>query len=140
MSLYVVKVLDAKYDLENKILVLNCFFEAMKEKRILHIPKSDFSFHGNPDVPDVEMKKTADLFKGKRFKLEIKDDPNRTKIDENNAKEIIEDFRKEISDTVEKTQKEMGDTDKQMDRRIGDIIAKQKDKDEQERKIMNGEM
>ncbi len=80
---YAVKCLSAKYDVAQKMLVLSCFFEDFGGQRIVHFHKSDFHYkEPGIEVPDKEMHKTAELFRGKRFKLVIEDDPDR-KVDVN---------------------------------------------------------
>lgn len=75
---YVVKCLNARYDAEEGVLILVCFFEEFGGQRLVHFNKSDFHYkHPNNEVPDNEMHRTADMFKGKKFKLIIEDDPSR---------------------------------------------------------------
>ena len=75
-----VRCRDATYDASSEMLVLVCFFEEFGETRIVHFAKADFHYKdpSNP-VPDIEMFRTAELFKNKRFQLVIEDDPNRNK-------------------------------------------------------------
>jgi len=126
MGKYLIKALDAKYDAEAQQLVLNCFFEDVGEKRIIYFNKSDFVFRGNDNVPDEEMHKTAELFKGKLFYLEIDDDPNRTKIDETSQK-AIQPFVDTVRKTMEDVHHGLADNDKQIDRRISEIIRRDRE-------------
>lgn len=65
---------DAKYDEEIETLLIFCYLRDMGVKRVLPIRRADVVFKGNPEVPHEEMHKTANLWKGKPFKLQMHDD------------------------------------------------------------------
>lgn len=68
--------LDARYEEDIETLLLFCYLRDMGVKRVIQLHKSDFTFHGEP-VPDVEMHRTAQMWKGKPFYFNMDDDPTR---------------------------------------------------------------
>ena len=64
---------DARYEEDIETLLVFCYLREMGVKRVLPLNRADFSFQGNPDVPHEEMYKTAELWKGKPFNLQIED-------------------------------------------------------------------
>lgn len=118
MAAYNVKCLDASYDQDNEFIVLNCFFEALNERRIVCLHKQDFNYKGNA-VPDIEMIKTAKLFRGKHFKLDIQDDPKREVVSPEKYEDFVSDFRQKIRVELEATKEGLEDDAKQIQRKLG---------------------
>ncbi len=117
---YVVKCLGSKYDEENEMLVLHCFFEYLGEKKIVVFSRKDFHFkHPGVQVPHLEMYKTARLFKGKRFKIVILDDPKREKITDDNYAKYTKMFGTTIVDELGKVQEGLADDAGQIQRKLG---------------------
>ena len=117
---YVVKCLDSKYDEENEMLVLACFFHALGEKKIIVFSRKDFHFkHPGVQVPHIEMYKTARMFKGKKFKIVIKDDPKREKITDENYEKYANMFGTAIVDELGKVQEGLVDDAGQIQRKLG---------------------
>lgn len=92
---YLVKCIDAKYDAEDEMLVLLCESASFNGARIICFHRSDFNYKGKPVVPEEEMHKTADLWRGKRFNMVIEDDPARLAVDEDKYREL---FYKKLED------------------------------------------
>lgn len=124
-----VKCREASYDEEADMLVLLCFFEEFGESRIIHFPRSDFHYkHPENAVPHIEMHRTAKLFQGKRFKIIIEDDPQRSKEADQNPEALGKDFREIITDQLEKISDGLTDPQRQMARRLGDVIERDLEK------------
>lgn len=117
---YIVKCLDAKYDEENEMLVLACFFEDLGEKKLVVFSRSNFYFK-QPGMlaPHIEMYKTSRLFRGKRFNIEINDDPNREKITDENYAKYTKMFGNTIVDELGKVQEGLADDTAQIQRKLG---------------------
>lgn len=120
-----VKCREATYDISSEMLVLLCFFEDFGECRLIHFPKSDFHFK-NPgnEVPHIEMQKTAELFKGKRFKIVIDDDPNRSRDAELHPQDMRKDFTEIIEDKFKQVTEGLTDPQRYAARRLGAVIEK----------------
>ena len=69
----VVECWDARYEEDIEMLLVFCYIPDMGLKRVLPIRRADMCFHGG-EVPHEEMRKTAELWKGKPFKLQITSD------------------------------------------------------------------
>ncbi len=124
---YIVRCLDAKYDEENEMLVLNCQFLELGEQRIIHMPRSNFHYK-NPDtpVPHFEMHKTAALWKGKIWNFQMEDDPNRHEITEENQSLILSTFNKRITKELESVQDELSNDSREIERRLNNLRRKGK--------------
>lgn len=120
-----VRCREASYDEDAGMLVLLCFFEEFGESRIIHFPRADFhyKFPGNA-VPHIEMQRTAELFQGKRFKIAIEDDPQRSKEADEHPDAVGKDFRQIIIDELERVSDGLADPQRQMARRLGDVIER----------------
>lgn len=121
---YKVKCLDARYDEESGFLILNCHFLDLGEPRLVYLHKTDFTFKGNPDVPDIEMNRTAKLFRARKpqFNLVIEDDPSREKITEKNYAEHVQAFTGRIADELGKVSDGMVDEAGAVGRRLGRLM------------------
>jgi hypothetical protein len=120
-----VRCRDATYDPTSEMLVLVCFFEEFGESRIVHFAKADFHYKDprNP-VPDIEMYRTAELFKNKRFQLVVEDDPNRSREAELSPNELKKEFSQIIADQMEQAQEKLSDPQKEMIRRLGAVVER----------------
>ncbi len=128
---YRINCIDCKYDEDNQMLVLLVFFEDFGGNRILHMPKSDFHDSRTGKVPsDVEMNRTADLFRDFEFPftIEINDDPDRTIMDESEQADYVKLFRKEISDEMKQVVEGLQDEDKATIRRLAKVVEKERKK------------
>lgn len=103
---------------------MNCLFLALDNLRIVCLNKRDFTFKGNPDVPDVEMKKTARLFKTKKpeFNLVVADDPDRELINQSNYAEYVEKFTNRVADELGKVSEGLVDEAGQISRKLGRLM------------------
>lgn len=136
-----VRCREADYDEESEMLVLLCFFEEFGESRIVHFPRSDFHFkQPNNPVPHIEMQRTAELFKGKRFRLVIDDDPQRSHDAEEHPEVLSKDFREIITDQLEKVSEGLTDPQRQMARRLGDVIERDLAKKQKMGDVLANEM
>ncbi|KKN26827.1 hypothetical protein LCGC14_0870860 [marine sediment metagenome] len=122
MSLpYLVRCLDAKFDEEDGMLVLNCLFEEQQARRIVVLSKDDFHYRGSA-VPDNEMHKTAALFRGKRFNLVVDDDPNRQQVDPQMQQQYAAMFNERITEELEKVKEGLSDETQQIQRKLGRLV------------------
>ena len=127
LSPFKVKCLDSKYDNEDSMLVLLCMVPDTGV-RIFCFPKSDFTFQGDSHVPDDEMRKTAKLWRGKWFYMEIQDDPNRQSLDSEDQSKYVSLFKQELSNIMGDIKGGLGDEDKILQRYVGDLIQQEKKK------------
>jgi len=120
---------DSKYDEEAEMLTLLLFFEEFGECRLVCLSKSDFCYKypSNP-VPHIEMHRTSELFKGKRFKIVIEDDPNRSRDAELKPEDMKRDFGQIIENELKEVREGLSDSQKTMTRRLGDVIEKDMNK------------
>jgi hypothetical protein len=121
---YKVRCLDARYDEESGFLILNCHFFTLDSIRIVYLHKTDFTFKGNSIVPDIEMKRTATLFRTKRpeFNLVIEDDPSRERVSEKNYAEHVQAFTGKIEEELGKVSDGLVDEAGSMQRRLGSLM------------------
>jgi hypothetical protein len=125
-----VKCRASAYDEEHEMLVLVCFFEDFGESRVVYFPRSDFHYKvpGN-SVPHQEMRKTAAMFKGQRFRLVIEDDPDRSREAEENPVALHKEFVKEMEEQLGEVYEGLTDSNKVLARRLGEVIERdQKEK------------
>ena len=125
MGKWVVKCLDATYDEQGEMIVLNCLFEEQNFKRIVCFARKDFHYK-EPGVlpPHEEMVKTASMFVGKRFSLVIDDDPNREKITATNMEEYKRRMSKEIKKYLGAINDGLNDGERRVNRKVGEILEK----------------
>jgi hypothetical protein len=121
---YKVKCLDARYDEDSGFLILNCHFFTLGSIRLVYLHKSDFTYKGHPDVPDIEMARTAMLFRTKRpeFNLVIEDDPSRETISDKDYAEHVKAFTGRIEDELGKVSDGLVDEASSMQRRLGRLM------------------
>lgn len=128
-----VQCLDSRYDEDAEMLVLFCFFEELGQKRVVCFSRGDFHYH-KPDVPvpQIEMYKTAALFKGKTFRIVIDDDPNREKVADDPNSPSYSRYVAEFTTRIKKEMDDVGaglvDEDRAIARKLGDIVAEEKSK------------
>ncbi len=121
MTPYRVKVLDAIYDEDEGFLVLLCWFHSLGAKKIVPMHKECFHYRGN-EVPDIEMHRTASMFKGKEINLEIGDDPNRDKLTAQSYEDYVHEFNTRIKGELDEVCKGMSDESGQIQRKLGRMI------------------
>jgi hypothetical protein len=136
-----VKCREASYDEQADMLVLLCFFEEFGESRIVHFPRSDFHYkHPSNPVPHIEMHRTAQLFQGKRFRLVIDDDPQRSQEADTHPETLSQDFRETITEQLEKVSEGLADPNRQIARKLGDVIERDLEKRQGMGDILANEM
>lgn len=125
---YKVKCLDARYDEDSGFLVLNCVFIALDSPRIVCLNKRDFNYKGNPDVPDIEMARTAMLFRTKKpeFNLVVADDPAREEINQSNYTDYVQAFTGKVADELGKVSDGLVDEAGQISRKLGRLMDEDK--------------
>jgi hypothetical protein len=121
-NIYLCKCLDAKYDEPEEMLVLNCLFEELNEQKLVVFSRSDFTYKGEEVVPHVEMHRTAALFKNKRFKLDVGDDPLRRQLSEKEQFTAAAAFNKEMTDQMDQICEGLVDETKQVERKLGRMV------------------
>jgi len=136
-----VRCREANYDETSEMLVLLCFFEEFGESRIVHFPRADFHFkHPDNPAPHIEMQRTAELFKGKRFRLVIDSDPQRSHDAEQYPEALSKDFREIITEQMEKVSEGLTDPQRQIARRLGDVIERDLEKKQKLGDVLADEM
>ena len=96
MTTYSAKCIDARYDETEDKLVLYCHLDNVGE-RIVYFSRSDFYFRQpGVEVPKQEMYKTADLFRGKMFKLSFVDEKKSIEQNLEETEKIRQEFLKSI--------------------------------------------
>ena len=126
MTPYKVQCLDAKYDEDNGMLVMNTFFEHSGERKIVIFSKDDVStgiFH-REDIGHQNMHRFADAMKRRTgaFKLAIEDDPNRKQLSEEELMQYGTTFNKRITDELEKVKDGLGNEGGQIQRKLGRLV------------------
>jgi hypothetical protein len=121
---WLVRCLDARYDEDDEMLVLNCEFDGYGFRRLLCFARKDFTFKGDPNVPHEEMRKTAELFKGKPFWFVMNDDPVREKITPENQAKYVQYFTDEMGKYMNSVADGLADSDRRVARRVADIVEK----------------
>jgi hypothetical protein len=126
---FLCKCLDALYDEEEGMLVLNCLLEEYGEQRLIVMNRDNFHFKdpGRP-VPIKEMHRTADLFKGKRFRLVVEDDPNRSKPSGDDLPNLAGRFKDRIVKELDQVADGMIDPQRQIDRRVQQVIEREQER------------
>ncbi len=119
---YRVKCIDARYDEDDEILILNCIFENVGQ-RLVVLKKSDFHYkhHGNT-VPHKEMHKTAELFKGKPFYLRVEDDPEMEKLSDEEKEKYIDKFRDTMGQAFDQITTGLQSEDRVIERKKEDLL------------------
>lgn len=127
MHKYKVKCLDAKYDEENLMLVLNCWFIDYSSIRLVCFNKSDFHYkQPGIEVPDIEMHKTAALFKDKNFNIEIDSDPHLIQKTDTELNSIGKEFAHAIGNEMEQVSDGLKDESQQIQRELGRMASEGK--------------
>lgn len=118
---------SSKYDEEQSMLVLLCYFKDMGELRFVHMSRNDFHYRGN-EVPHIEMHRTAEAFKGKPFWLSIDDDPARNQEASEDPIKLGAEFRDKIIEDLNSVSDGLSDSERRMARRLGDVVEREKKK------------
>jgi hypothetical protein len=121
---YKVRCLDARFDEDSGFLILNCLFLAIDSPRIVCLNKRDFTFRGNPEVPDIEMQRTAMLFRTKKpeFNLVVADDPAKEQLNEDNYDKYVREFTGRISKELDSVSEGLVDEAGQISRKLGRLM------------------
>lgn len=129
--MYVFRCIDARYDEKECMLVLLVFCEDFGEQRILHLSKSNFHYKiPGVEVPDIEMHRTADSFRGKRFNMEIKNDPNIKMLKSEEQEKDITDYREYVVSQMEKISEGLSNVDKNIVKRLADVVERDRERKE----------
>jgi len=100
---HTVKCLDATYDEDEEILVLNCMFEEGEGQRIVVMHRDDFHYkYYTNKVPHAEMHRTSEMFKGKKFNLIVENDPELENMSEEQKIYYASMFNKEMGEILDK--------------------------------------
>ena len=118
---YRVKCLQSRFDSDNGMLVLDCLFESQNIRRIVYFSRDDFHYKGKA-VPDNEMHKTADLFKGKRFNLIVEDDPERELLSQEKQAEYAAMFNARIAQEMQDAKDGLESDEGQIQRKLGRLL------------------
>lgn len=123
MKPYRVKCMDAKYDEAEGMLVLNCWFNEINGQRLVVLAKSDFHYKTpENEVPDIEMHRTANLFKGKEFNLVVETDPNATKITDESYEKYVKSMTEGVGEEMSKVNDGLVDDAGQIQRKLGKLM------------------
>lgn len=95
---------DAKYDEEMEILLVFVYIREKGVKRVLPLRRADLTFKGSPNPPHEEMYKTAEMWKGHPFNLQIVDDEQKEEGEElfKNEKCMLGEVGSEMMNIAEK--------------------------------------
>lgn len=126
MTPYKVRCLDAKYDEDEGMLVMNTLFEHTQERKIVIMAKNDISagIFNREDIGDQNMHRFADAMRKRKdsFKLVIEDDPNRTQLGEEELMKYGAMFNKRIIDELEKVTEGLQNESGQVQRKLGRLV------------------
>ena len=120
MGFFKVQCIDCKYDEEEGMLVLDCFFFEQGAHKVVVFSKTDFHYHGY-EVPDHEMYRTAKMFRGKKFTLQVDDDPNREQISEKDVMHYASMFNNSVSNALTKMTEESSCDSGQIGNRLREL-------------------
>lgn len=125
MPKYTLKCLDAKYIEEEELLVLNCYVSDINQKRILCFYRSDFCFR-QPGLqpPHNEMHRTADMWRGKPFVMDLQENEGLEKIKPEDQERYARMFGNQMGDHMMEVAKGLEDESKKVQRRLGDVMEK----------------
>jgi len=126
MNYYNVRILDARYDDENEMLVINGLLEHNSERKIIVFNKTDISNAvGFSDLGDSNMHYFAYCLSKRTFpfKFGVDDDPNRQQLSEMDQLKYAALFSKKISDELEQVSKGLEDERGQVQRKLGRMAA-----------------
>lgn len=126
MTPYKVRCLDARYDEDEGMLVMNTLFEHSGDRKIVIFAKDDVStgiFH-RADIGHQNMHLFANAMKRRSdaFNLVIEDDPNRKQLDEEELMKYGAMFNKRISEELEKVQDGLQSESGQIQRKLGRLV------------------
>lgn len=123
-------VTDAKYDLEQKSVVLFITIKMTGEKRVLVIPKDTYRYHESKmgDFPDAEMYRFADLIKGRELTWEFSSDVDENKM----TPEVMQKMVSRVGQQFQELQENFGSDESIMGRRAEDLIKIDKKKAQNE--------
>ena len=125
---YKIRCLDCRYDDENEMLVVLVFCEDFGEQRIFTIPQSDFHYKiPNTPAPAAEMIKMAHIMKGKRFVWDLRDDPNKTPLPEDDS-EIAKMYKEHLEGELNEISEGLLDTDRRTVMRLAEVVEKDRDR------------
>lgn len=125
MAGFKVVCLDAKYDEDDKMVVMNCRFEETKERKIVIFAKKDLpGFLSSGRMGDANMHYFCKCMKlrGRPFNLIIHDDPKRKQLTTEEQVYYAAMFNKRINEELEGVQKGLADDRGQIQRKLGQLV------------------
>lgn len=126
MTYYNVKILDARFDDENGMLVINGLLVHNGEQKVLVFSKLDIAHvFGHSNITDDNMHFFARCLSKRQtpFKFGIDDDPNREQIGEEDQRRYAMMFNKRITEDLGKITEGLQDEWGQMQRKLGRLAA-----------------
>jgi len=126
MTYYHVRILDAKYDQDNGMLVINGALIHNSEKKLIVFAKEDISHaFGLPDLGDKNMHYFAHCLAKREapFKFGIDDDPQRDQLSGEEQLKYAALFSKQIGEELEKVSEGLKDEWGQVQRKLGRMAA-----------------
>ncbi len=126
MSAYKVRCLDAKYDEDEGMIVMNTLFEHSGERKIVVFARQDVA-QGIFKVEDMAPRDVhlfAHLMSKRElsFTLIIDDDPNRTQLSDGEMMRYGAMFNKRIAEELEKVQEGLANETGQTQRKLGRMV------------------
>jgi len=124
-ALWHVHCLEAVYDEDGEMLVLNCFVKDIGEKRIFIMNRADWHFKspGTP-VPHREMHRTAAMLCNKHLNIEMHSDPQREQIPLEQQMQYAATFNKRISKELEQVSEGLASDDRITQRKLENLLGK----------------
>jgi len=126
MTYYYVRILDAQYDQDNGMLVINGALIHNSEKKLIVFSKDDISHaFGMSDLGDKNMHYFARCLARREapFKFGIDDDPKRQLMSGEEQLKYAALFSKQIGDELEKVSEGLKDEWGQVQRKLGRMAA-----------------
>ena len=126
MTYYQVRILDAKYDPDNGMLIINGALMHNSEKKLIIFSKDDVSHaFGLPDLGDKNMHYFAQCLAKREapFKFGVDDDPKREQLSGEEQLKYAALFSKQIGDELEKVSDGLKNEWGQVQRKLGRMAA-----------------
>jgi len=129
MGTYSVKIIEARYDEEEGMLVIYCIFLHSNDRKIIVLAKKDISaIFKVPELSNDHMHYFA-MCLSKRpdpIQLSIDDDPNRMIISEEEQMKYAMMFNKQIADDLKQVSDGLSNEWGQVQRKLGRLAAEGK--------------
>jgi len=117
---------EAIYDKDAGVITLDVYIKEFDEHRFFPAyDKRDFYYKkpGVP-VPDSVMYWIRDFWQGREFKMDLRDDPNRTSLTEDNEKEVLGEIMKQMNAAFDTLSQGLTDDQRRINQRVEELKSK----------------